>query len=307
MKLNFDFTNLKQSESADIKSSDSCSADVSKKDAEIVDQTPFDQFDLVKAQKLDGFLEIKNKLIEMRKKANELSVKTEIDNTTALEMRIQIKALIKSADETLDNYNPYNKAATFKTNMDRFLRENFKKPLDALDKIIAPKINFYQRTQAELRRKIDAKKAADDAKKAKEDADRKAKEDANKREKERSEAIKLQQDLNVKADNAGVDRVNVPIPDVIIPDKLPPAPEIPVTPKAEKVIADHGTAKIESVFICTIINPDEVPMRYCSPDQEKLDLAIDAGVREIPGCKIEETFDQKIRLSKKRHENKMIF
>lgn len=301
MELNFDFSNLGKKPDMAEKSESSTPA------AEVVDKTPFDQFDLVRAQNFNGFLVIKNKLIEMRKKAGELSIKTEADNSTALEMRIQIKALIKSASETLDRYGPYNKAAEFKTSMDRFLRENFKKPLEAVDSIIYPKINFFQRTQAELRRKIDAKKAAEDAEKAKKEAAEKAKVDAEHQKKEREDAIKLQQKLNIEADNAGVDRVSVPIPDVVKADALPPAPEIPVTPKSEKVIADHGTAKIESVWVCNIIDPDKVPREYCMPDQDKLDKAVEAGVREIAGCKIEESFDQKIRLSKKRNEKKLVF
>ena len=309
--LNFDFSTYLDN-TINIPKHDLGTTDASKGDgkfsiAEVVDKTPFDQFDLVRAQNHDNFLAIKNKLNEMREKADKLSIKTEADNNTALEMRIQVKALTKSAEETLDKYGPYNKAAEFKTSMDRFIRENFKKPLEALDKLIVPKINFFQRTQAELKRKIDAKKAEEAAKLAKAEAEKKAKEDAARQEKERQDAIDLQAKMNLEADNAGVDRVAVPIPELVMPDALPPAPEIPVTQKSEKVIADHGTAKIETVWICTIIDPLAVPMAFCSPDQDKLDSAVEAGVRDIPGCKIEESFDQKIRLSKKRHENKLVF
>ena len=293
-KLNFDFSNLENPQA---------SAPIT----EVVDQTPFDQFDLVRAQNFDKFVEIKNNLATMRTRAKSLEIKTEADNTTALEMRVQIKALIKTAGETLDKYGPYHKAAEFKTSMDRFLRENFKKPLEALDGMIVPKINFYQRSQAELRRRIDAKNAEAAAKLAKADAEKKAKEDAARQEKERQDAIDLQAKLNLEADNAEVERVQVPIPEFIAPDALPPAPEVPVTPRSEKVIADHGTAKIEVVWVCNIIDPDKVPREYCMPDIDKLDKAVEAGVREIPGCKIEESFDQKIRLSKKRHDVKLTF
>jgi len=307
MDLNFDFSSYPKPVTTGDGEPKKATLDKATTSAEVVDQTPFDQFDLVRAQNYNGFLVIKNKLIEMRKKAGELSIKTEADNATALEMRIQIKALIKSAGETLDKYGPYNKAAEFKTSMDRFLRENFKKPLESVDNIITPKINFFQRTQAELRRKIDAKKAAEDARLAKIEADKNAKDEAARQEKERQEAIDLQAKLNLEADNAGVDRVAVPIPEVVVADVLPPAPEVPVTPKSEKVIADHGTAKIEVVWICKIIDPDKVPRAFCMPDIDKLDNAVEAGVREIAGCIIEESFDQKIRLSKKRHENKLVF
>uniref|UniRef100_A0A6M3JV58 Uncharacterized protein n=1 Tax=viral metagenome TaxID=1070528 RepID=A0A6M3JV58_9ZZZZ len=287
--------------------------DASKKDpfaitAEIVDDTPFDQFDLAKIQTVGSFLAIKEKLGIMREKAKQLVVKDEASNTLAMEMRVQIKALLKSIDDAKDAYPPYKTASEFKNGADRFLREQYRKPLEEIDtKLVAPKINSYQKAQAEINRRIAAKKAEEDAKIAREEAEKKATEEKERQEKERQDAIALQAKLNLEADESGVERVSVHIPEVTVSDILPSMPETPVTPKTEKVITDHGSSKIESSWICIIIDANQVPRNFCVPDQKLLNAAIDAGVREIPGCKIEEIFESKVRLSRKRVQNDIVF
>ena len=89
--------------------------------------------------------------------------------------------------------------------------------------------------------------------------------------------------------------------------EIPPDFEVPVTQKSEKVITDHGTSKVESVWKCTVVDTAAVPRNFCTPDQGLLDAAVITGVREIPGCKIEEVFDTKIRLSKKRYDSEFVF
>jgi hypothetical protein len=39
------------------------------------------------------------------------------------------------------------------------------------------------------------------------------------------------------------------------------------------------------------------------PDQKALDNAVESGIREISGCKIEEKFEAKVRMSSKRSGN----
>jgi len=293
MTLNFDFSNLDKKEKA--------------VDPEVVETTPFDHFDITKAKNDQFFLTIMAKMKEMRQKATDLKIIDVDTNNTAMEMLVQIKALINGADDVKKKLPQYAKAAIFKNGMDEFVQEQIKKPFENLNKIISPKISFFQKTQAELERKKAAKKAADDAEAAKKEADRLAKEQRDKEESDRQAAIDLQAKLNLEADEAGVERVSVPIPEISNEPIVPIVPEIPVTQKSEKVVTDYGTGKIESVWIVKIINPEMVGRNYCSPDQKKLAAAVETGIREIAGCVIEESFDPKIRLSRKKKEPEFTF
>jgi len=288
MDLNFDFSNL----------------DKEKKptDPEVVETTPFDHFDLEKVEKEDSFVIIKQKIDIMESKAIELRVIDDSTFRTAMEMMVQLKALDKMADDFKKTHSIFKKIAEFKNGFDKLIRENIKQRTSKINDNLAPKIGFFQKTQAELERRKAAALAEEAAKKAREEAATAEKERKDQEETNRQAAIDLQAKLNLEADEAGVERVSVPIPEVSNEPIIPIIPEIPVTQKSEKVVADHGTAKIESVWIVTIVNPEMVGRNYCDPSQKKLDAAVAAGVREIAGCIIEESFDPKIRLSRKKKE-----
>ena len=275
--------------------------------AEMVNETPFDQFDLIRMQNSQSFLVIKEKLAAMKIKAMNLEVKDEASNKLAMEMRVQIKALTRAADDAKNKLPAFKIVADFKNGVDKFIRETFKKPLAALDGLITPKINSYQQSQAEINRRIDAKRAEEAALAAKAEAEIAAKAEKEQQEKERQAAIDLQAKLNLDADDAGVERVAVSIPEVTATGELPLDFEVPVTQKTEKVITDHGSSKIESKWVCIIIDPNQISREYCMPDQKLLNAAVEAGVREIPGCKIEETFESTVRLSRKRIQDDIVF
>ncbi len=298
MKLNFDFDKPKPTDPPNTEHAESESTPAPKP-AEVVESTPFDKFDLKTAKNTDSFLTIMSNIVKMRKQAVDLIVTDDKTNTKAMEMLVQVKVLIKGADDAKKNLQSYKEASEFKNGLDRYVLEHLKKPLESFNPIIKPKINFYQKTQAELQRKKDAKKAEDDAKIARAEAEKEAEALKEKEEKERQEDIDLQATLNIDADNSGVERVSVPIREVAAAPDIPVF-MAPVTQKSEKIETDHGTAKIESVLIVKVTDPEKVDRRYCSPDMAKLDVAVKCGVREIAGCIIEESFDPKIRLSKKK-------
>lgn len=269
-------------------------------EAEVVETTPFDQFDIARVKTDKSFLAIITKMAEMSKQASELKVVDADTNETAMQMLIQIKAMIKGAFTAKQNLQAYKIASEYKTETDKYVREQITKPLEKIDPIIREKVRAYQQSIAELERKKAAKLAEEEAEKAtaKAKADAKAKRDAE--EKQRKEDLELQAKLNLEADEAGVERVSVPITEISEEAPIVLDPEVTVTQKSEKVVADHGTAKIEATLIVKIIEPDKVPIEYCSPDQKKLDAAIECGVTKIVGCVIEESFDPEIRLSKKK-------
>jgi len=269
-------------------------------DAEVVESTPFDTFDLVAAQKHASFVEIQDKLTDMRQQVAVLKITDDASSQKAMEMQVQLKVLVKSATESKQNLASYKTAADFKNGMDKFVREHLVQPLESLDNQIKPKIRAYQLSVAELERRKAAKEAAEVAEKARKEAEEKAKADKDSQEKERQEAIALQQKLNLEADEADVPRVQVPIPEAVEQPVMPLAPEVPAMPQQKKVVTDHGSAKTEMVWVCIIKNPDDVPRLYCSPDQDKLDDAVERGVREIPGCEIIQEPITRIRVSRKR-------
>jgi len=301
MDLNFDFNDPKPEGPPNTESGEGETTSNAKQ-VEVVDSTPFDQFDLKKVEGENSFLVIKQKITEMELKATELKIVDDSTFKTAMEMLVQLRALEKMADDFKKNHAVFKRIAQFKNGFDKLIRENIKNVTKKISATLSPKIGFYQKTQAELARKKAAKKAEEDAKAATEEAERLAKEKKENEEADRQDAIDLQAKLNLEADEAGVGRVSVPIPEVSDEPVIPIVPEIPVTQKSEKVITDHGAAKIKSVWVVKITDPDKIGRQFCSPDQKKLDAAIEAGVREIYGCVVEESFDPKIRLSKKKAE-----
>lgn len=276
--------------------------------AEVVDKTPFDQFDLERAQDAKTFLEIKTKIGKMLEKAKALTVKDEDGRVLAMQMRVQIKALLKSSDDSLKGYQAYKTASMFKLGMDKFFRENIKQKLVAIDNIVAPILNAFNKSQAELQRRIDKKKADDEAERVRLETKKSVEDEKARQEKANQEALDLQAEMNLKADNEDVDRVQLDIPIVQTEEEIKKEiPEPPVTPKSEKVDTAHGSATVNPVWKCVVVNPDEVLRPFCVPDPKLLDAAVETGIHEIAGCKIEEVFVTKIRLSSKRKDADIVF
>jgi len=269
---------------------------------EVVETTPFDKFDITKVEREDSFVAVKQRIKEMEAKASALKVVDESTFKTGMEMLVQLKALEKAADDFKKNHSMFKIIAQFKNGFDKLIRENVRNEVQKIREALSPKIGFYQKTQAEIERRKAQKEAEENAKKAQEEADLQAKEQREKEEADKQAAIDLQARLNLEADEAGVERVSVPIPEISDEPIVPIIPETTVTQKSEKVVADHGTARIESSWIVEIVDPPRVERIYCSPDIKKLQAAVDAGVMELAGCLVKETFDPKIRLSKKKQE-----
>jgi hypothetical protein len=51
--------------------------------------------------------------------------------------------------------------------------------------------------------------------------------------------------------------------------------------------ADSGSASVRREWKATVIDPSELPREYTIPDVKGINAAVRAGVRDIPGCKIE--------------------
>ena len=97
----------------------------------------------------------------------------------------------------------------------------------------------------------------------------------------RKAADELQKKINAEAKKSGVE-----------------APQVvaPVIPVAQKVVrTENGASYQVKRWICTVINPAEVPREYCEPSKRLLDDAVKMGVRKLPGCKIEEISETRFR------------
>lgn len=278
--------------------------DESSKDPEVVETTPFDSnlpyvvLDVDKAQK--GFVELKNTMAQLEKAARLIKVDDKTSNQQANEMVIQCGQLLKAVENAKKTMPEYKKAADFKNKIDKFTRETFAKLLqDIQKKILAPKISQFHKAEAELERRKAAKLAEEEAAKRKAEHEKAEKERIEREKKEREEALERQKKLDEEAKAAGVDTVEVDIPEVNeeIQEPDPTTFQAPVTDEPSKQIkTEGGSAKVEPVWVCKIINSDEVPREYCTPDQKKLDQAVKSGIRNIVGCEIKEEFEVRTRI-----------
>lgn len=84
---------------------------------------------------------------------------------------------------------------------------------------------------------------------------------------------KLQADLNKEAEKSGVAAPQV---------QAKPLPKVDRTVRTEE-----GTSFWKDNWVGEITDPAQVPLKYWSPDPDKVKIAVKQGVREIPGVLIE--------------------
>lgn len=273
---------------------------------EIVDQTPFDNEYLVSLDveraKLT-FSDIQNQMSELKKKATDIKITDKDTHETAQQMLIQCRVLLKSVDENRLNMPAYKKASEFKSAVDKFLRENIKNIITNIqNKILPPKISEFHKAEAELERRIQAKKAAEEEERLRKEREKEAEARREKQEKDKADAETRQKQLDEIAKKEGVEGVQIIIPEVQTKEQIEaelPIDQQPVfeTEEDKKSVTDYGTAKIEPEWVLKeIVNPDKVPRGYCSPDERKIKEAIKSGVRIIEGCIIEQEYKSKIRV-----------
>lgn len=100
--------------------------------------------------------------------------------------------------------------------------------------------------------------------------------------KAQAEAKKLQEKINKAAEKKGT----VPVQVVI-----------PVTVEKPSVIRSEtgASSSIRKKWKARITDPDKVDRVFCSPDQHKLQDAVDTGLREIAGCEVFEEITTVLR------------
>lgn len=97
----------------------------------------------------------------------------------------------------------------------------------------------------------------------------------------RKAAEELQKKLNAEAKEAGVQPVTVAVP--VIPEKK------------QATRTEEGTSYVVKKWKGEVIDEAQVPREYLSPDQRKIDRAVESGIRVIPGVNIWEASDVRFR------------
>lgn len=108
------------------------------------------------------------------------------------------------------------------------------------------------------------------------------KEEAARVRKVYEETLKLQQDaVNKAREQKEAEARNAGIP---VPDPEPPLPVTVFTP----VIEPSKIKGLTSVWKYEVIDANKVPREFMTPDHGKINAAVKAGTRDIPGVKITE-------------------
>jgi hypothetical protein len=140
------------------------------------------------------------------------------------------------------------------------------------------KLELERRRQAAILREEQRKQQAAleaEARAQREEADRKAREAAEKLKSEQNEETReaLKQEI---AEETAAAQAPTPQAAPIVPEK------------AAMVRTSDGAGFTKFKWVCRIVDPDLVDRKYCEPSQKHLDEAVKGGVRNIPGCVIEE-------------------
>ena len=138
---------------------------------------------------------------------------------------------------------------------DRFVRDvnafvrTFRAPLDAVVETLRGKIGQHQFSKEIERRKIQKQME--------------------------EEAARLQKKLEAEAKQAGI--------------QAPPVMPVPAPRPDSMTRTESGaSALIRTAWTGEVIDPDQVPREFCSPDEKKITAGVKSGIREIPGVRIYE-------------------
>lgn len=181
--------------------------------------------------------------------------------------------------------------------LDRLVANTKKTNTDSIEIVLKGKITAYQsriemerRKQeeaariaaAELQAKLDAE-AAEANRKAREEAARKAEEEARKQK-----ASEAEIEAARKAAEEEAKKHEIAAPTVT-------APVIPATNNVTRTETGSSSHQVKN-WKCRIVDASLVPREYCEPSTKLLNDAVKLGVREIPGCVIEEVSDTRFRM-----------
>lgn len=164
----------------------------------------------------------------------------------------------------------------------------FRDDLAGIKDNLRAKISAYRRQQAELERRIAAKKAAEEKKRLEAEAEKERQLEIARQEQARRDAEKLQAELDAKAKAENVEPVKVDIPEVVDPGVAAPIVENVGDNPDGPIRTESGTASVVKKWGFKPVDFSKIPDKYIIKTLNKkvVKEAIDAGVREIPGIDI---------------------
>lgn len=180
--------------------------------------------------------------------------------------------------------------------LDRLVANTKKTNTDSIEIVLKAKITAYQskielerrkqeeaarKAAAELQAKLDAE-AAEANRKAREEAARIAEEEARKKKASDDEIAAARKAAEEEAKKH----------EVIAPTVT--APVIPTTNNVTRTETGTSSHQVKT-WKCRVVDASLVPRQYCEPSAKLLNDAVKLGVREIPGCIIEELSDTRFR------------
>jgi len=239
------------------------------------------------------FLEYKKEIARIVDEARALEIVDDQTRTLAVEIGTGAKKIARKIEvrrkEVLED------AQAFISKVNGFCKL-FTGPLGDAELMLKQKLSQYS-AQIELARREAERKAREEAeriqaelqrqaeetnRKAREEAMRKAEEEAAARKASEAEIEKARRQAEAEA------RAN---------EIQAPAVVAPVVPEVSKTVRTEtgGSSYEVKRWVCRVVDPKAVPREYCEPVKKLLDNAVQMGVREIPGCVIEEITETRFK------------
>ena len=230
----------------------------------------------------------------MVEQARDFKVVSAETNTTAIEMGSQMAKLKKGLEDVRKEViAPYGDVVNGINGAVKPIKDLTDKAIKSLK----GKIGAYNAEQAELARRIAQKKAEEEAAIRRKALEEERQKEIARQEKERQEAIDRKARLDAEAKAAGVEAVEVKIPEVVDPGIVEVVIEVPKDIASGIVRTAEGTSFTVKTWRFTVVSFQHVPEKYIikSINEKMVKADIDAGVREIPGLEIYEHSDVRIR------------
>lgn len=217
----------------------------------------------------------------MVKEARGITVTDAESQKTAVSAESRNKKLYKALETARKNFvAPYNDHVKKINNLFKTLTD----PLASNETLIKEvRGRFEYQLEMDRRRREAALREQQRQLQAKLDAEARAqREEAERKAREAAEKLKSEQDAATRA------ALEKEIEEETLAAAAP-TPQAPLmTEKQEVVRTAEGSSYTKFKWVCRVTEPDLVPRTYCEPHQKHLDDAVKGGVRQIPGCVIEE-------------------
>ena len=253
---------------------------------------------------INSFENVEKQIVAMKTQVKDLKIIDATSFNNAGERLIQCRQITKLVEQTKKNSRSYAEAKKLIDGINKFIRTNFTPAIKEIEDVLQYKIRDYKKAEAEIQKRIAEKRAKEEAEIRRKLIEEEKEKERKRLEVERAEAIARQKILDAQAKKAGVDTVKIDIPEV--PDNIEidestiiVEPVIEESGVDEKIKIDGGTSQMKTKWEVEVVDAAKVPREYCVPDMKLLKKAVDAGMKNIEGCRIFEDYKMSTRVSSK--------